>query len=831
MKKLKYILLSIFSVLCFGAVTFAFKQGSNRADAAPISKPSLVEWDTDKKIIYANLNSLLIVEDGTGTTVYLDLPDGANLSTSYQTGDGILTSADMSLADLYANTPENYTTEAPADGADLSEWVLVLGANNLDGTIQAGTTMKVTMTGGAIKGIYNGCSSFQAESVSSVIASVQVNISGGSVVDIHTDFGYMNEYAGSTVGSKDITFNLTGGTIHNITRGKIPANSYNFGSKLNLGADVVISGGIDMSTYTKGTMIHLISALSNSASIAFNLGENFVRSNELLNVPEALMEGFDTSKIVIKNPPAEASGWTVYKNAQPEISSTIRYGFDVKVATAEISGICKVGETLTLNYTPAEAAFKSVSWYILDKVTQNTVWISTGLTCELDASEGGDYVYVKAVDKNDNTNIFTLKTSSPIQRVELPEVIAKNGKVSVYANGNDLLVRGNNSNSTIYIDLGTIGKYDAGVDISLYSADVSGAYPDDSNLTNVTIYAGCSTYKIVDEKKVYDNTGNVSITVLSGHIKGIISDSIEKNKSLIYGYVEINLFGGIVESVAPNTKKVNGEVAVNLSGDVNAKIYAPNAELGGAEINIVGKLTCAADSIVILLDKQILNGSPCVKGDVLENCDTTKFAFESTEGYALDSVNLLLLTDLLELVYDVVKVHEIKIVGKVKVGSTLTVQTNPLGSYIVVKWYRSTSKHPYFATLIEGVSGSSYTLTEEDEGKYIYVEVSDGYNVNVSFTSITTKKVGPRVMPAGMVWLVVVVSVLAALIVAFVLWFVLWKKLIVGALFMAPVFEKLDRWLFSKKKNTEETSSQKPSHKSSQKSNKKPQPKTPQKKK
>ena len=103
------------------------------------------------------------------------------------------------------------------------------------------------------------------------------------------------------------------------------------------------------------------------------------------------------------------------------------------------------------------------------------------------------------------------------------------------------------------------------------------------------------------------------------------------------------------------------------------------------------------------------------------------------------------------------------------------------------------------------------------------MEVCDGYNVNVSFTSITTHKVGPRVMPTGMVWLVVVLSVLAALIVAFILWFILWKKLIVGALFMAPVFEKLDRWLFSKKKNTEE--------KPSQQSSKKSPSKTPHKKK
>ena len=797
MKRLKYLLLAFVSAVCLGgAHMLSTKEAEIAEAAASVSKPGIVEWDTTEKAIYANLNSLIVVEDGSGTTVYLDLPSGGTLTDYYQTGDGVLGAEDLSLADIYASVPGTYPTEAPEDGADLSDWVIVLGANNLDGTLQSREKMKLTMTGGSIRGIYNGCSSFQAESVSSLNAVIEVNVSGGSIGEIFTDFGYMNQYAGLAKGSRNITFNLTGGSIAKVTRGTGTDN--NFGSTLNLGGSLVAS--IDMPTYVKGSMINVVSALSSTARLTFSVGESFARSNELFNISSDLLEGLDLAQITITNPPADSTNWVVYKNV-----GTVRYGYDVKVESIEISGVLKVGETLTLNYAPAEAAFKSVTWYTVDKTTSVPVTLSSGLTCTLTSNEGGEYVYVRATDKNDNTNIFAIQTSSPIQRVELPEVIIKNNTVSVYANGNDLLVRGSDNGSTIYIDLGTIGVYDAGVDKSLYEEGISGSYPNESNLTNVTIYAGCSTYKTEDDKRVYDNTGNVSITILSGEIKEIIVDSISSNKEKIFGYVELNLFGGKVERVAPNQKKVNGNVKVNLSGKIQTKLYAPNADLGGGEIEITGKLTGEAGQIVMLLDKPVLNGTPCIKGEGLESAVAEKFAFASVDGYALNSIKFLLLIDLDELVYDVVKVQEIKISGKMKVGSTLTVETNPVGAYITVTWYRSTSKHPYFATQIEGVSGASYTLTEEDEGMYIYVEVKDGYSDSVSFTAMTSGQVGPRVMKASTVWLVVVSSVVAALVLTFVIWFILWKKLIVGGAFMTPAFEKIDKWLFSKKKAKEQT--------------------------
>jgi hypothetical protein len=89
------------SVFCLGGAHLILGGNTKVAEAAVnVSKPGIVEWDSTNKVIYANLNSLLIVEDGTGTTVYLDLPAGGTIADYYQTGDGVLGVEDLSLADI-----------------------------------------------------------------------------------------------------------------------------------------------------------------------------------------------------------------------------------------------------------------------------------------------------------------------------------------------------------------------------------------------------------------------------------------------------------------------------------------------------------------------------------------------------------------------------------------------------------------------------------------------------------------------------------------------------------------------------------------------------------
>ena len=58
------------------------------------------------------------------------------------------------------------------------------------------------MTGGEIYNIYNGCSTLQAESVSTIAGEeIAVTITGGNVNAIHTDFGYVAQFGGAANGS------------------------------------------------------------------------------------------------------------------------------------------------------------------------------------------------------------------------------------------------------------------------------------------------------------------------------------------------------------------------------------------------------------------------------------------------------------------------------------------------------------------------------------------------------------------------------------------------------------------------------------------------------
>ena len=809
MKRLKLIL-----AVCIASLSLCFigpKPNVASTDAASIAKPSIVEWDTENKLIFANLNSLLIVAENGGTTVYLDLPEGGAVAEEYQTGDGVLGANDLSLADLYAADPSKYTAQAPEDGADLSAWSIVIGGNNIDGNMSSSKKTVITMTGGEIYNIYNGCSTLQAESVSTIAGEeIAVTITGGNVNAIHTDFGYVAQFGGAANGSNKITFNLLGGTIQSVCRGQ--GNKLVYGSKINFGGSIKVVQGIEMAKYVKGSMIYLTSALDDAAMITFDVGDHdgksFSKSNELFTVGAqdvALLEALDLNQITLSNVEEEFADWVVYKN-----QNTVKFGYDVKVDTVEITGIFKVGETLRLNFAPATATFKSITWYTINPSTEEMTTLSSGLTCSLSAQDGGDYIYVRAVDQNDATNIFELRSNSAVQRVELPEIVLQDTNVFLYANGNDLLIVGGEKGTTVYIDLGTIGEKDSR-DISLKESGIKSAYNDDADLSKLTICTGCSNG---------ETTGNVNITMLSGHIKEIISKS--KDGKTIDGYVNINLKGGIVDVVSPKSTAVNGEVLVNISANAVAKIYSKFSSLGGAEIRIVGALTDKS-AITIIEDKPILNGNICIEADDEQFIDISKFKFEAPDGSTISGLKLKkgFLDDRHTIDYDVKKVDSIRLVGKVRVGSTLKVETNPSNAYLSVKWYRSDNDSFDFAEVISGVYDVSYTLTAEDEGKYIFVMAVDGYNHSHVFEASTDKAVAPEKLPSGIVAVLVIAIVVAVLIVAFVVWFILWKKLIVGGWFMTKVFERIDKAFFKTKEEPKAEDASEKKDSKTEKTNKK----------
>ena len=76
--------------------------------------------------------------------------------------------------------------------------------------------------------------------------------------------------------------------------------------------------------------------------------------------------------------------------------------------------------------------------------------------------------------------------------------------------------------------------------------------------------------------------------------------------------------------------------------------------------------------------------------------------------------------------------------GDVKVGGTLTATPTPSDATVTYKWYRSNAKDGTYV-VIDGATSNTYTLTDDDFGKYIKVEVKG----TGSYTGTKEKVVGP----------------------------------------------------------------------------------------
>lgn len=80
----------------------------------------------------------------------------------------------------------------------------------------------------------------------------------------------------------------------------------------------------------------------------------------------------------------------------------------------------------------------------------------------------------------------------------------------------------------------------------------------------------------------------------------------------------------------------------------------------------------------------------------------------------------------------------ISVEGDVKVGGTLTATPTPSDATVTYKWYRSNAKDGTYV-VIDGATSNTYTLTDDDFGKYIKVEVKG----TGSYTGTKEKVVGP----------------------------------------------------------------------------------------
>ncbi len=780
MKKFK-----IFIAICMCFCSFAAVNVRHelKAEAASVQRPAIIDIDTENKLIYANMNSLIIQKSGTGTTVYLDVPNGTSVKnlTEYVSGDGVLTDSDKTISELNAN--------APASGSDLSEWSIVIGGRDVADKMVTPTNIitSITMTGGSLKAIYNGCSSFNATETPRLEGNVNINITGGEIAEIHTAIGYVGEN-GATASGAEALINITGGTIGTIKRGKNPSSYPNYTTKINVGGNIKITGGIDIedgSVITGFYAVNLISQLSASANLAFEVNENFASGNEILSSSSnELINGLDLTKISINNRPQNTESWGIYKN-----DSKVRFGINIPLESVIINGYLKVGETLTLSKTPLEASIKSVTWYTKETLDGTEVVVGTGESLELNDDMGGKYIKVKVIDKNNENNVVEYVTSSPIQMVNTPEVITTNGETAVYANGNNLLIKDDGTGATIYIDLGTIGELDSR-DISLKAAGVKNAYNNGSDLSDFVVYAGCSGSNV---------TGHVNITMLGGKLGKIAVKN--NNSDKINGNVVISLFGGNVGLVVPNAQNVEGgEVIVNIKGNMVASVYGKGSTLGADKVVLTGKLTNKTGELVFVYDNALLNGEVCFEYNNAEDFKASQIKFISNLGYEIQNIKLDHISK--QLVFDLDRVDEVRMVGAAKVGKTLSIQTQEANLYVHVKWYRGKTNDIKQAKLIETSNDINYTLTKSDEGMYIFAVVYDGYNY--SFEVVKQSIVSPQVVPTNKLVLIITTSVLAALLLVCIVWFILWKYLIVPGLFLSPIFEFINRLFYLNKSSGKE---------------------------
>ncbi len=682
----KFFILAIMLSVCILPALINNNKNSN--DASAFIRQNFVDWDTERKLIYAYQNNLEIVEDGTGTTVYLVKSPAEKVS----------------LSQLYTASQSSYDVEPPANGADLSDWSIVFGAENyLESQSISDSITLILMTGGKIKNIYAGHSVLDNQTVNYLRGKNTFTITGGEVDTIYTEHGY--EESGVVTkahGSNNITFNLFGGTINKLERSRVQSNGM-FKSKINLKDDIKITEPIVYINSKSGNGITIDGTLTNPNKITIELSADFSINDKILDVSQSITTPFDSESIILQNKPANSQNWIMFV-----LNDELRFGNNQTVISAFYSGIAMVGETLTIEYAPAEATIEKIIWYRENAYLGSDSLIGDGFSYTLKPEDGGKRVYAEVYDKLQATPII-VEIDELIARIDLPEIIIEDGKTFVYANGNDLIIAQDGNGSTIYLDENTIGVLDT-EDLSLKDLGIENAYNDGANLSEVIVSAGSSNNK---------NSGDIAITLAGGKVKKIITSSTNGEK-LTEGVV-INLFGGMCENIEASKNDVKLHAIVNIMGDVFASINGIQNNNGATEINVVGEITSPLKSVKIILDKSIIDNNDILSSSMA--IDLTKFMLIDTSGSEITTFEIITTSSGVKL--DAISADSVIIEGEFKVGKTLTAVVTPGNANVIYAWYRNSEKSLEGASLIESATAKTYKLTKDDMDSYIILVVSD----------------------------------------------------------------------------------------------------------
>ncbi len=750
MKKLKWILM-ICLMFCFGVISISLQKPELEVSA--YLKQDVIEWDAERKLVYANQNSLTIEACGTGTTIKL-------VSETEKNG--------FSLMDLYNSNPSAYSIMPPADGADLSDWSVVFGSENYKGNASSSVSAKILMTGGKIKNVYAGHSVLEYNLQNYLKGSVTFELAGGEVESIFAECGYEQYDSGCKAFGTTSVFNLYGGKVESVV--KDGANN----ATINLKGDVCINR-LKIANKSSAEKINIIGNFTANAFIRFQLYEGFSRSDNILKINPDLAENFDFSKISnFTNAPQIAENWELYVSND----NFVRYGFADKVQTAEIVGEAKVGETLSVSIYPQNAS-ADVVWYRINNFvygqTSSTV-IGAGETYTLKSEDGGRVVYAKLRDKNDASNVIQTANTDVVKRIVTSEIVTdENGQVTLYANGADLIIKSVSTGTAIYFDFGQIGVFESEHDISLFDYGVENAFANNADLSNVYVSAGSSDGK---------NAGDIAITMLGGKIKGILTSSTNSQK--LNGSVVVNLLGGDAGSVLVSKQNVKLNCFVNISGELTATINGMQNGQGATKINVVGDLLGDNCFVKFVLDEALINESMVLycQDAVI---DTSKLLFVSTENQVFGS-------HIISVVEGGVKLVAVDIIcasldGKLDVGQELKANLNPVNANVTYTWLRSKTNSLNDAEVIEGENKNSYKLTEADKGFHIILVLNYGQENQIVVASDKLSEDGNNSI---VVW-IIVASVIFALLAIVVVWFILWKNNVVSAGIFSGLFNRISK--------------------------------------
>lgn len=572
------------------------------------------------------------------------------------------------------------------------------------------------------------------------------------------------EMAGGTVcciyGGGAVNANIIGETNITVTGGVVSDAAYGAGYQSNASStNIIIMGGTVGSVFAGGNYIenavcgdaniHIKSGVvaGNVDGCAANVnGKSSVTlyGEGILQIGGISMEGiklssFDACRVYTSGQLAEGSAILLSNASPPSVGTVVAQGTNISsdigkftyngktlaasgtnqlILAEAITGIAIHGDApgtgvaLTAALTPSSASAE-YQWYRATGTSVNGTPIegatASEYTCTND--DTGYYLRLVATGTNGYTGTFSTVTSATVKRIlPAPERV----DTEIYGNGNYIkITNGADADHTaIYYSSDGIEQW------TLFASDTN-----DKTVT-WNVYGASSATECVGDthilveggvvNSVYGGgkaavTGDASVTVTGGQIGGIV-----------YG-------GGYIYN--GNHCAVSGTKSVTLSPTDGKKIAIEKIDLrsvsgGILAVNGALNLGCAPyDKITLIASNTNVNtvlvryaaGTPSTTNE------NGKFTLSDASGNAIAKPLAYGGADGRDIIIAAVPMGQMTLSGEAKVGGTLTAALSPTNVTASVQWYRAGIKITEGGTAIDGATGTDYTCTISDLGKYIYV--------------------------------------------------------------------------------------------------------------